>query len=98
MAGGVSSLRYLLASQVKVRTWMDGIEATELVGVSARFGETISHSALEINALPLAVPSPANSCNTSVLPVSHSTPWHAAPCFCGALSNLGSRGALEETI
>jgi len=51
---------------------MDGIEATELVGVSARFGETISHNAVEANAFSLAEPSPANSCNTSVLPVSHS--------------------------
>jgi signal peptide peptidase-like protein 2B len=54
---------------VKVRTWMDNIEATELVGVSARFGETIATTAVEINALPLAVPSPANSCNMSVLPL-----------------------------
>lgn len=75
-----ASLKYVFASQVKVRTWMDGIESTELVGVSARFGEKISHNALELNALSLAVPSPANSCNTSVLPVSHSTPWHAVPC------------------
>ena len=60
--------------QAKVRTWMDGVEATELVGVSARFGETIKHQALEINALMLAVPSPANSCDASVLPVSNETP------------------------
>ncbi|XP_024391278.1 signal peptide peptidase-like 2 [Physcomitrium patens] len=52
---------------VKVRTWMDGVETTELVGVSARFGESISNRAQEINALPLAVPSPATLCNMSSL-------------------------------
>lgn len=74
---------------------MDGIEATELVGVSARFGDTISHNAVEVNALSLAEPSPANACNTSVLPVRLSTPWHAAPW---ALSNWMSRGASEVTV
>lgn len=72
----------MLTLQVKVRTWMDGVETTELVGVSARFGESISNRAQEINALPLAVPSPATLCNMSSLLVSYSCFWHTTPWWC----------------
>jgi len=50
---------------VKVKNWVNGVEATELVGVSARFGETIIDHAVDANAVLLAEPSPFDSCSLS---------------------------------
>lgn len=44
---------------------MNGVEATELVGVSARFGHTIIDHAVDSNAVLLAEPSPLDSCSLS---------------------------------
>jgi hypothetical protein len=44
----VHFLRCVLALQVKIRNMMDNVEATELVGVSARFGEKISDRNVEM--------------------------------------------------
>jgi hypothetical protein len=44
----VHFFRCVLALQVKIRNWMDNVEATELVGVSARFGEKISDRNVEM--------------------------------------------------
>ncbi|KAG0565714.1 hypothetical protein KC19_7G009500 [Ceratodon purpureus] len=54
---------------VKIRNWMDNMEATELVGVSARFGEKISDRNVETEAIPLALISLGTSCNSSSLPL-----------------------------
>lgn len=58
---------------------MDNMEATELVGVSARFGEKISDRNVEIEAIPLALPSLITSCNSSSVPVSISSFLHTSP-------------------
>jgi hypothetical protein len=47
----VHFLRCVLALQVKIRNRMDKVEVTELVGVSARFGEKISNRNVEIEVL-----------------------------------------------
>ena len=67
--------------QVKIRNWMDNMEATELVGVSARFGEKISDRNVETEAIPLALISLGTSCNSSSLPVSISF-LDTVSCFC----------------
>lgn len=54
---------------VKIRNWMDNVEATELVGVSARFGEKISDRNVEMEAIPLVLPSLGTSCNSSSIPL-----------------------------
>lgn len=61
-----------LVLQVKIRNWMNNNEVTELVGVSARFGEKISDTNVALNAIPLAMPSLVPSCNTSSIPVRNS--------------------------
>lgn len=50
---------------MKVKNWVNGVEATELVGVSARFGQTIIDHAVDSNAVLLAEPSPVDSCSLS---------------------------------
>jgi signal peptide peptidase-like protein 2B len=67
--------------QVKIRNWMDNVEATELVGVSARFGEKISDRNVEMEAIPLVLPSLGTSCNSSSIPVSISSFLLTVPCF-----------------
>ncbi|KAG7036033.1 Signal peptide peptidase-like 2 [Cucurbita argyrosperma subsp. argyrosperma] len=48
---------------VKVQTWIDGIEASEFVGVGARFGATIVSKEKNANQTRLVLANPRDCCS-----------------------------------
>lgn len=53
----------LLLSQVKVQTWVNGIEDDEFVGVGARFGPTIVSKEKNANQTRLVLSDPRDCCS-----------------------------------
>lgn len=49
--------------QVKVQTWVDGVEASEFVGVGARFGTTIESKEKKANQTRLILSNPRDCCS-----------------------------------
>lgn len=49
--------------QVKVQTWVDGIEDVEFVGVGARFGTTIVSQEKNANQTRLSLSDPQDCCS-----------------------------------
>lgn len=52
-------------AQVKIRNWIKGDEAAELVGVSARFGKPITNHEQEAQSSPLTKLDPEDGCTQS---------------------------------
>ena len=50
--------------QVKIQTWVDGIENAEFVGVGARFGTTIVSKEKNANQTLLKLSDPLDCCTT----------------------------------
>eukprot|EP01018_Ginkgo_biloba_P014589 Gb_05713 [translate_table: standard] len=50
---------------VKVRNWVDGVETTSLVGLSARFGTPVPTNGNEAQVMPLVETNPRNCCADS---------------------------------
>ncbi|PRQ17666.1 putative PA domain, presenilin/signal peptide peptidase [Rosa chinensis] len=48
---------------VKVQTWVDGVEASEFVGVGARFGTTIESKEKKANQIHLILSNPRDGCS-----------------------------------
>lgn len=55
--------------QVKIRNWIGGVEAPEVVGVSGRFGKVIGNHEKETHSVPLAKLDPEDACTDSIKPV-----------------------------
>ena len=49
--------------QVKVQTWVDGVEASEFVGVGARFGTTIASKEKNAQQTRLILSDPRDCCS-----------------------------------
>lgn len=60
----MKTLLYLFFYQVKVRTWVDGIEDAEFVGIGARFGRTIESEEKKAPKAPLTLSDPRDCCIT----------------------------------
>lgn len=54
---------YCYFYQVKVQTWVDGVEDVEFVGVGARFGTTIVSKEKNANQTRLALSDPRDCCS-----------------------------------
>jgi hypothetical protein len=60
--------------QVKVQTWVDGVEDAEFVGVGARFGTTIVSKEKNANQIRLTLSDPLDCCSApkhKVFPSGH---------------------------
>ena len=53
----------MLSSQVKVSSWINGKEESEVVGISARFGKPMESRAREAQIYTLEAASPTPCCN-----------------------------------
>lgn len=53
---------FIARIQVKVQTWVDGIEDDEFVGVGARFGTTIVSKEKNANQTRLTLSDPRDCC------------------------------------
>jgi len=68
--------------QVKIKNWVNGIEGTSVVGLSARFGTSLPRHVSEAFKTPTVFANPFNCCTDSTIEVLSSFHLNVCVCVC----------------
>ena len=79
--------------QVKIKNWVNGIEGTSVVGLSARFGTSLPRHVSEAFKTPTVFANPFNCCTDSTIEVLSS--FHLNVCVCVCVCVLLSKVKMQ---